>query len=136
MEANSLHRGRFFPTPKRKKRIFEENPQMHALFLREVVSLLMPEATFWSRFGIALAHWRGEARIEAKRAAGGRKCSGQQIIENRVSRRMPALYQWKVGTEVAWVPQGLLDLLETLRVHPELKDVDDRPPNWILIIYL
>ena len=109
---------------------------MHALFLREVVSLLMPEATFWSRFGIALAHWRGEARIEAKRAAGGRKCSGQQIIENRVSRRMPALYQWKVGTEVAWVPQGLLDLLETLRVHPELKDVDDRPPNWILIIYL
>jgi hypothetical protein len=39
----------------------------------------------------------------------GRNRSGQQIIENRVSRHMPALYQWKVGTEVAWVPQGLLD---------------------------
>jgi hypothetical protein len=53
----------------------------------------------------------------------GRVQRSANILENRVSRPMPPLYQWKVGTEVAWVPQGLV---ETLRKHPELMDV---PPG-------
>ena len=72
MQAFSLDDGRFFPTPERKERIFAKHPKVHAKFQREVVdSRLMSEATFWSHFGKAAAHWRGQARIEAKRAAGG-----------------------------------------------------------------
>jgi hypothetical protein len=117
------------------KRIFAEHPELRSHYLKEVHSLGLPRTVFWARYCHAAAHMKPSLRCEAVQTASrgsngqkgrksGRNRSGQQIIENRVSRRMPALYQWKVDTEVAWVPQGLL---ETLRVHPELMDVDDGP---------
>ena len=126
---------RFYLSKEKMKRIFAEHPELRSHYLKEVHSLGLPRTVFWARYCHAAAHMKPSLRCEAVQTASrgsngqkgrksGRNRSGQQIIENRVSRRMPALYQWKVGTEVAWVPQGLL---ETLRVHPELKDVDDGP---------
>jgi hypothetical protein len=91
---------RFYLSKEKMKRIFAKYPEVQSHNLEEVHGQGLPRKMFWDRYCHAAAHRKRSLRCEAGQTASGcssgkkgrksgRKCSGQQVFENRVSRPMP-----------------------------------------------